>query len=75
MLEGGCGERELGLALLMRRGMAAWIRAWSACILPSPAIQELGRGPQMPLPAGVRGEVTRLLVTMACSAHQKEMHR
>jgi len=75
MLEGGCGERELGLALLMRRGMAAWIRAWSACILPSPAVQELGRGPQMPLPAGVRGEVTRLLVTMAFSAHQKEMHR
>jgi len=75
MLEGRGGERELGLALLMRQGMAAWIRAWSACVTPAPAGQELGRGPRMPLPAGVRGEITRLLVTMACSAHQKEMHR
>ena len=75
LLEGHGGERELGLALLMRRGMAAWIRAWSACVTPAPPVQELGCGAQMPLPAGVRGEITRLLVTMAFSAHQKEMHR
>ena len=75
MLEGRCGDRELGLALLMRQGMAAWIRAWSACGTPSLVPEGRDRGPRMPLPGGVRGEVTRLLVTMAFRAHQQEMNR
>lgn len=73
VLDGSRGDRELGLALLIRRGMAAWIRAWSACAAPSPAAEQCE--PRMPLPAGLRGEVTRLLVTMAFSAHHQEVSR
>ena len=65
-LEGG-GPRELGFALLRRSGMAAWIRAWSACDGPPRATRDrAAAGP--PLPEGVRGDVTRLLVTMALGA-------
>ena len=75
MLEGGGGDRELGLALLMRQGMATWIQTWSACVTLAPATDGREREPRIPLPGGVRGEVTRLLVTMAFSAHQKERPR
>ena len=74
VLEGGGGERELGFALLIRRGMAGWIRAWSAC--PVPACPAAGpmRGTGIAVPAGVRGEVTHLLVTMALGVTREETH-
>jgi len=59
VLEGTRGDRDLGLALLMRRGMAAWIRAWSTCEA---------------LPAGLRGDVARLLVTMVLTTTRMEAH-
>lgn len=72
MLDGG-GSRELGLALLMRHGMAAWIRAWSACTGPPPAVRPPAGGDALVLPEGVRGEVTRLLVTMVLDASREEV--
>lgn len=74
VLEGGGGERERGFALVIRHGMAGWIRAWSACavLAPTPAGPLLGTG--IAVPAGVRGEVTHLLVTMALGATREETH-
>jgi len=69
----GRGSRELGLALLIRQGMAAWIRAWSTCTGP-PSAHAAARGDVVVLPDGVRGEVTRLLVTMALDASREEVH-
>ena len=73
VLEGGGGERELGFALLIRQGMAGWIRAWSTCPVPArPAGPTLGTG--ITVSAGVRSEVTHLLVTMALGVTREETH-
>jgi hypothetical protein len=75
VLEGTRGDRDLGLALLVRRGMAAWIRAWSLCAAPSVRRDAHALTATLPLPAGVRGDVTRLLVTMALTATHTEAQR
>ena len=72
VLQGSHGDRERGFALLIRRGMAAWIRAWSACPVPARAAGAPVPGTAIAWPEGVRGEVTRLLVTMALSANREE---
>ena len=72
VLEGG-GERERGLALVIRRGMAEWMRAWSACAAPA-RTADRGLGTGIAVPAGVRDEVTHLLVTMALGATREETH-
>jgi len=74
VLEGGGGERELGFALLIRQGMAGWIRAWSACAVPAHPPEGPGLGTGIAVPAGVRREVTHLLVTMALGATREETH-
>ena len=72
-LEGTRGDRDLGFALWMRRGMGAWIRAWSACATPA-ATESLARGAAPTLPVGLRGDVTRLLVAMALTVAHTEAH-
>lgn len=74
VLEGTRGNGDLGLALFMRRGMGAWIRAWSACAAPSVATDRVALGSAPALPVGLRGDVTRLLVTMALTAAHTEAH-
>ena len=71
VLEGG-GERERGFAVFIRHGMAGWMRAWSACAPPARPAEGPVRGTGLAVPAGVRGEVTRLLVTMALGATREE---
>ena len=71
VLDGVRGDRDLGLVLLIRRGMGAWVRAWSACAAAA-TTDRVARGSGAALPAGVRGDVTRLLVTMALTAAQTE---
>lgn len=73
VLEGSRGDRDLGLALLIRRGMGAWMRAWSGCAA-SGANEHLTREAAPMLPGGLRGDVTRLLVTMALTAAHTEVH-
>jgi hypothetical protein len=73
VLDGARGDRDLGLALLMRRGLAAWIRAWSTCAAPPPPSAPPPPGDALALPPGVRGDVTRLLVTMALTTTQTEV--
>ena len=60
------------MALLMRQGMATWIQAWSACAGPPRPTRTPVGGPSLMLPEGVRGDVTRLLVTMALGASRGE---
>lgn len=73
VLEGTHGDRDLGRALLIRRGMAAWIRAWSTCGAPASS-ERRPDAEGLPLPAGLRGDVTRLLVTMALTTTRPEAH-
>jgi hypothetical protein len=54
--------------------MAAWIRAWAVCPVPPRGVGGSARGADIAVPEGVRGEVTRLLVTMALGAHREETH-
>ena len=63
---GNAGERELGCALFLRQGMAAWIRAWAACAAPLSDESPHRRAPT--LPTGARAAVSRLLVSMAIGA-------
>lgn len=74
VLDGVRGDRDLGLALLMRRGMAAWIRAWSTCATPPGPSERPPHGDAPALPTGLRGDVTRLLVTMALTASHTEAY-
>jgi len=74
VLEGTRGDRDLGLALLIRRGMGTWIRAWSACAAPAAVTDHVARESAPALPGGLRGDVTRLLVTMALTATHTEAH-
>ncbi|MBA3888069.1 MAG: hypothetical protein H0X67_20440 [Acidobacteria bacterium] len=73
VLEGG-GERECGFALFIRHGMAGWIRAWSSGARPARTPGGLVGTTGITLPAGVRAEVTHLLVTMALGATREETH-
>lgn len=63
--EGTRGDGDLGLALFMRRGMATWLRAWAACATPPGSRDGIPREPMTVLPADIRGDVARLLITMA----------
>jgi hypothetical protein len=72
-LDGGAGPRGLGVALLMRHGMAVWIRAWSACTGPPPAARPRADDATLVMPDDVRREVTQLLVTMALDASRGEV--
>ena len=74
VLEGTRSDHDMGLTLLMRRGMAAWIRAWSACTAVSVAPDRLACGSAPALSGGLRRDVTRLLVTMALTAAHTEAH-
>lgn len=57
-------EQGLGLALLLREGMAAWMRA-VASTAPNPEASPRPRGCEaLPL-GGVRGEVVSVLASMA----------
>ena len=74
VLEGTRGDGDLGLALFIRRGMAAWLRAWTACATPPRSGDAIPAGPRPVLPADIRGDVARLLITMALTATHTEAH-
>ena len=65
---GGGEERSLGEALLCRRGLAAWMRAWDEAVParepPKADICEGEAAPQV----GMSGEMVRVLARMALSA-------
>jgi hypothetical protein len=61
-LEGGPSGFRLGLALLERRGGAAWTRAWSSTAAGSPAATGPAAGV---LPVAADGELVGALASMA----------
>jgi hypothetical protein len=72
---GETGDDALGRALLVHQGMAAWIEGWATCrATPAPPRESIPCGragagdPQRMadvLPAGVLGQVARVLTGMA----------
>jgi hypothetical protein len=53
-----------GLALLLCRGLPAWMHAWSQCVSATPPpVPQPGRPPTI-LPAGVAGQVALVLASM-----------
>lgn len=64
------GREALGLALFLRRGMAAWMQAWSQgmdCVTP-PALPQPAT---TPVPLDVRGQVAMLLAGIILGLHQE----
>lgn len=49
-----------GLALLLRQGMTAWMRAWSPC-MHEPGVAVLLSAPSIPYPLEVRGQIANLI--------------
>lgn len=64
-----CGAQAQGLALFMRRGMRAWMLAWSQCVLPTPAAAPPDE--QETCPARLHAEVAMLLASMVLFARQE----
>lgn len=58
----------LGLALLLRKGLAAWLRAWAQCAPPPAPVPGSPREPFLPPP---RNEAVRILAAMALSQLQE----
>lgn len=54
----GAGRAGLGAALLMAKGMAAWMRGWQACTPQPPSARRPAGGPPPP-------EVVSVLAAMA----------
>jgi len=67
-----CFTRSQGLALFIRRGMAAWIEAWTNCI-PSPLPVKKGEGNHLErnLAVDLHTEVAILLTNMTLRIYQE----
>lgn len=61
-----------GLALLLRQGMTAWIRAWNDCVNP-PASQREQASTQTPqsLPAGLEAQLAMILAGIILSQYRE----
>ena len=68
---GGSG-RELGLALLLRQGMRAWVEAWSNCTLGMPAERRREGGLAEVVPIQLRTEIAIVLAGMALGGTEVE---
>jgi len=72
-LEQGCGGRGWGLALFVRRGLVAWMRAWPETVSPRPRREQATREEpeqRMCLSAELRDEVVSVWVNMVL--HKQE---
>jgi hypothetical protein len=65
------GDQGLGLALFLRRGMTAWMQAWSECAgnvepaaRPQPVVHEM-------IPVDIRSQIATLLAGMILSLQQE----
>lgn len=62
------GSQAQGLALFMRRGMSAWMQAWSQCATPSPAPPPLTHEI---CPLQLHADVATLLASVVLFARQE----
>jgi hypothetical protein len=67
---GRCGTHGHGLALLMRRGVSAWMQAWSQCVASPPAPTQAPDDPEI-CPVQLHSEVATLLANMVLFARQE----
>ena len=68
LASGGGADRSFGLALFLREGMAAWLKA---CVEAVSVVEPSGRvtGGAAPMSCDLRVEATRIMVTMALEGH------
>jgi hypothetical protein len=60
----------MGVALLMHRGMLAWMRAWSNCTQSSEAVAMKEPPDHVPVPGHLQPEVVAILAGMAWNHYQ-----
>ena len=68
---GRYGAHGQGLALLMRRGMCAWMQAWSQCAAAPPPVPTQVPDDQQTCPVALHKEVTTILANMVLFARQE----
>ena len=68
----GDGARSLGEALLVSRGMAAWMRAWAEIPPPKEQMPREASDRDGVLPVAGRGEIATILAHMALGARQED---
>jgi hypothetical protein len=64
------GGEGLGLALFLRRGMTAWMRAWSECATVEPVTRSQA-GADEAIPVDMRSQITTLLASIILSLQQE----
>jgi len=69
---GHFGAQAQGLALFMRRGMSAWMQAWSQCVAsPPPSPAQPKQQTQEICPVQLHADVATLLASMVLFARQE----
>lgn len=67
-----CGAQAQGLALFMRRGMRAWMHAWSQCAAPTSRLPPVSvTSSQETCPVQLHAQVAMLLADMVLLARQE----
>jgi hypothetical protein len=67
---GRFGAQAQGLALFMRRGMSAWMQAWSQCGAPPPSSAQPPQTHEI-CPVQLHADVATLLASMVLFARQE----
>ena len=70
----GCSEHAaqgLGLALFLRRGMTAWMQAWSQCADPGTPNIRPHPASMTPVPIDLRAQIATLLAGIILSLQQE----
>ena len=67
---GGSQATAPGRALFLRQGMAAWMRAWTACPKPS-VMEDSAPYSAPPLSQGLLAQVTMILAGMLISQYRE----
>ena len=68
---GGSSSGGLGLALFLRSGMTAWMKAWSECAGDVEPETRIWPGANETIPVDLRSQLTALLVGMILSRQQE----
>lgn len=68
---GRFGAQAQGLALFMRRGMCAWMQAWSQCVVAPPTSPAQPPQTQEICPVQLHADVVTLLASMVLFARQE----
>lgn len=65
------GGEDLGLALFLRRGMTAWMRAWAECVATVEPVTRSQAGANEVIPADMHPQITTLLAGMILFLQQE----